>query len=141
MFYVNVYEPTYEDMKKLNNTMFDDINMIDLERKYRHKILPETIPSFATHKTLPPPSPTSVNFPNTHSSRKQDPTSTIFPLSTNPPPTLPSIPYKPSITHSEPTSIPTRGFHQTISSIVSTIYHQPHNDNLYPSSTPTTNTF
>ena len=84
MFNVNVYKPAYEDMKNLNNTMFDDMNMIDLERKYHHEILPETVPSFATHTTLPPTSPTSVNFSNTHSSRKQDPASTIFPSSTNP---------------------------------------------------------
>lgn len=51
MFYVNVYEPTYGDMKNLDNTIFDYMDMIDLDLKYRRKTIPETVPSFATPST------------------------------------------------------------------------------------------
>ena len=42
MFYVHVYEPTNEDLAKLNNTLFNNKDMLDLEQKYCHKMYPET---------------------------------------------------------------------------------------------------
>ena len=136
----SLYNDEYMDDLELNyNAKFEH-----LELKYRHKILPETASSFTTHTTPPPTSPTSptsVDYSNIHSSRKQDPTSIIFTSSTNRELNLSSTPYEPSITHMKLTSIPTHGFQQTISPVVNTTYYQQHDDALYPTSIPTTNTF
>ena len=88
MFYVNVYKPTYKDIEKFYNTIFNDMDMIDLKRKNRHKIIPETVPSFATPSTPPPTSPTTNTSSNLHYIRNLDPTSTIFPSSISPTPSL-----------------------------------------------------
>ena len=58
VFYVHVYELTDEDLTKLDSTLFDDMDMIDLERKYLHMIIPETVMVISTSSnplTLPSP--------------------------------------------------------------------------------------